>query len=73
MSSFVLNAHFDGQQIRLDEPYDLPINARLVVTILPRPEEDAAWAQFSLRNLARAYGDDEPEYPASLVKQPNRP
>ena len=30
-----LFAHFDGEHIQLDEPYDLPVNARLIVIVLP--------------------------------------
>lgn len=34
MLTVLLQAHFDGQQIVLDEPYNLPANARLLVTLL---------------------------------------
>ncbi len=30
-----LLAHFDGEHIQLDEPSDLPVNARLIVILLP--------------------------------------
>jgi hypothetical protein len=64
MPTVSLKAHYDGKTIRLDEPFDLPANARLMVTVLP-PLLDADhenWSNMSMANLARAYGDDEPEY-----------
>jgi hypothetical protein len=38
MPSTTLNAHFDGQQITLDEPFEIPSNARLLFTILETPD-----------------------------------
>ncbi len=38
MPNVILNAHFDGQQIVLDEAFDLPENAKLLVTILETPD-----------------------------------
>jgi len=35
MPTIVLQAHYDGQHIVLDEPYDLPANTNLMVTVLP--------------------------------------
>jgi hypothetical protein len=69
MPSVTLKAHYDGQAILLDEPYSLPANARLLITLVePEPDTDrAVWAGLSLSGLARAYGDDEPDYgPADL-------
>jgi hypothetical protein len=34
-------------------------------------EEREDWVRLSLEGLARAYGDDEPEYPLNLIKEPN--
>ena len=65
MPSVSLRAHYDGSSIRLDEPFDLPEGAQLVVTVLETagPEDDrAGWIDLSARGLARAYGDSEPEY-----------
>lgn len=67
-------AHFDGQQIVLDEPYPLEPNTALTVTVLSEPAEDeerAEWARFGRHNLAAAYGDDEPEYTAADIKKWN--
>jgi hypothetical protein len=30
-----------------------------------------AWLNFSAQGLAAAYGDDEPDYPETLVKERN--
>jgi len=35
MPTVSLKAHYDGKIIRLDEPFDLPPNTRLMVTALP--------------------------------------
>lgn len=59
-----LKAHFDGKTIRLDEPYEFPPNAQLLVTLLsptPLESERVGWATLSAAGLANAYGDDEPE------------
>lgn len=67
MSNVILKAHYDGESIVLDEPYELLPNTSLVVTVLPQEvgqtgSERSAWAEFSAQSLARAYGDTEPEY-----------
>jgi len=70
MTPVVLRAHFDGREIKLDEPYELPRDARLMVMILPGGAEEADWQALSLAGLAKAYGDDEPDYPLSRVAEP---
>lgn len=72
MEIVTLQAHFDGKQILLDEPYDLVPNTKLVVTVIQKSgEEQEDFTRFSLANLERAYGDDEPEYSLDLVKEAN--
>ena len=68
-----LRAHFDGNQILLDEPCELEPNTELLVTILPKDavEEHEDWANLTLESLARAYSDDEPEYSLDLIKEAN--
>ncbi len=70
MMMVTLRAHFDGEHIVLDEPYEIPANAPLEVTVLA-PEgselergrtERVDWAAVGAQGLARAYGDDEPQY-----------
>lgn len=64
MPTLTPKAHYDGERIQLDEPFDLPEDSQLMMTILaPEPlDERAEWLQFSAAGLARAYSDDEPEY-----------
>ena len=71
MNTVTLPAHFDGQQIVLDEPYLLEPNTRFVIVVMPEPEADeerAEWARLGRDHLAAAYGDDEPEYTAADIK-----
>ncbi len=71
MKTVTLTAHYDGEYIQLDEPFQLPLEARLLVTILPEPSADAErldWYALSKAGLARAYADDEPDYPAIRVR-----
>jgi hypothetical protein len=48
MPSITLKAHYDGQSILLDEPYELPRNARLLITVVAPPldAEREAWARL---------------------------
>jgi len=67
MPSVILKAHYDGEHIVLDEPFELSPNAPLTVIVLStaalEPDsERAEWAALSAESLARAYGDDEPDY-----------
>lgn len=73
MEAKMLRAHFDGRQILLDEPYELQPNTPLLVTVLPTETDSERddWLRFSLANLARAYGDDEPDYPLDCIKEAN--
>ena len=74
MKAKTLSAHFDGEHIRLDEPCELEPNTRLLVTVLPKEQQDderGDWLLLSSRGLAKAYGDEEVEYPAELIKEPN--
>ena len=50
MKTVTLSAHVEGQQIKLDEPYEIPSDARLLVTVLPHEgegEELAQWAAMA--------------------------
>ncbi|MEX2316222.1 MAG: hypothetical protein WD669_03655 [Pirellulales bacterium] len=65
MSTVTLKAHFDGQVILLDEPYQLPRDAKLLVMVLSSDASDAEradWLELSAQGLNGAYGDDEPDY-----------
>jgi len=67
MPTITLKAHFDGQHILLDEPFDLPSNSSLLVTVLlPNiTDENDQWANIAMRHLAEAYSDNEPDYELS--------
>ena len=74
MSMIAVPAHFDGERICLDEPFDLLPNAKLIVTILPGQESDnehEAWLHLSGQKLEDAYGENEPEYSSDLLKEVN--
>ena len=72
MPAVTLSAHFDGQQIVLDEPYPLEPNTPLTVTVLSEDAQDREqWFRLSEQGLATAYGDDEPEYTLDMIKEWN--
>lgn len=71
MPTITLNAHYDGKNILLDEPFDLPPSTRLMVTVLPplMDKDREAWANLSGASLAQVYGDEEPEYSVANVRR----
>lgn len=71
MQHITLNAHYDGTCILLDEPFELQPHTKLLVTVLCSEPADEAWYDLSMHGLNAAYGDDEPEYPLTLIKEPN--
>lgn len=73
MNGVILKAHYDGKHIVPDEPAHLPIDTPLAVTVRPADAaalagEQAEWLALSAQGLARAYGDDEPEYTVADLK-----
>lgn len=66
MPLIALRAHFDGEQIRLDEAFDLPAGADLIVTLALSDEKDTefrrSWSALGKQSLGRVYSDDEPSY-----------
>jgi hypothetical protein len=48
MDPISIPAHFDGQKIVLDEPRDLEVDAKLLVTVLPIiiPNVSRGWASL---------------------------
>ncbi len=71
MPTVSLRAHYDGEHIRLDEPFDLPPDVPLLVTVLGDETDDdrAAWSRAGRGALARAFGDDEPEYTPEDIRR----
>ena len=79
MNAITLRAHFDGEQIVLDEPLKLAPNTKLIVTVLPArrrefekdEDERETWLQMSMKGLVSAYSEHEIEYALDLIKEPN--
>ena len=72
MPTITLGAHYDGKQIKLDEPYNLKPNTSLLVTIVQTAQDDRQdWARLSTQGLNDAYGKDEPTYSLTMIKEPN--
>ena len=64
MQSVTLRAHYNGTQVVLDEPFSFEPETKLLITVLPNPDdkEHDEWLHFSASSLNAAYGNDEPEY-----------
>ena len=64
MPTVTLQAHFDGQRIVLDEPYDLPAKANLMVTLLPASadtDSEEVWLRATVSSDAFAFLADPAE------------
>lgn len=72
MKTISVRAHFDGERILLDEPFEMSPNTPLLVTILSETDADREdWLRLSAARLETAYGPDEPEYSLSSVRELN--
>ena len=65
MKAVALTAHFDGEKVQLDDPFQLDANARLVVVVLPPEDERQTWSRFSASQLSKGDSENEPEYSAN--------
>ena len=71
MPTVALKAHFNGDHIVLDDPFDFPPDAPLIVTPLPETDTKRAdWEALAVESLARAYGPAEPDYSLNDIKRP---
>jgi hypothetical protein len=62
MSKAVISAHYDGERIVLDEPYDLPVDASLLVTVLsPEAESEETWLRAAASEGSFAFLADPAE------------
>ena len=64
MPTVALQAHYDGEHIILDEPYELPANANLMVTLLPSTSDadsEDAWLRAAASSDAFAFLADPAE------------
>ena len=64
-----IKATYDGTQFQPDEPINIPVNSRAIIVVMDQEEED--WYTLASNNLNRAYGDHEPEYNLSQLKEVN--
>lgn len=74
MSPQTIRAHFDGEQIRLDEPYHLAPDTQLLIVVLPDQSRDGErddWIYLSKRALENTYSSDEPEYCLAAIQEQN--
>jgi len=73
MKTIALRAHFDGEHIQLDEPCDLAQDTPVMILVRSEEEDDERdeWGTAAGLLLENAYGEDEPEYPLNLIKEPN--
>lgn len=62
MPAITLKAHYDGKSILLDEPFQIPTNAELMVTVLHNHSEELDFQSLTIFGLSRAYSESEPEY-----------
>lgn len=72
MKSVTLRAHYDGERIRLDDPFPIEPDSPLTVTVWQkeRADEEEALALLAGSSLADAAAE-EPEYSLDLIKEPN--
>ncbi|MFZ5866500.1 MAG: hypothetical protein ACOYXY_11525 [Thermodesulfobacteriota bacterium] len=71
MPAVTLKAHYDGERIILDEPFEIPPNSPLMVTVLPATEAEVGedWILAARKGLSAAYGTDEPDYGAEDLRR----
>lgn len=63
----------DGK-IELLEPVSIPEGTKLIIVSMSLEndtEERESWGNWSLENLNRCYGEDEPEYTLEYIKERN--
>lgn len=66
MPTVALHAHYDGERIVLDEPFDLPTDAPLIVTVLPatsaaESDTEELWLRATASSNAFAFLADPAE------------
>lgn len=75
MSPITLRAHFDGERICLDEPFEMAPETQLLITVIPQQtdstDEQRSWDTLAIQSLENAYSAEEPEYSLALIQEPN--
>lgn len=59
MATLSLKAHYDGKTIRLDEPFDLPPNTRLLVTVLDDSQDSSSLAAMEMTRADKHDDSDD--------------
>ncbi len=71
MEAIETTAQFDEEgRLKVDQFPKLKNRKAKVIILLSETENDE-WLAFSVNNLSGAYAVDEPEYPLSLIREPN--
>lgn len=68
MQIITLQAHFDGRQILLDEPYELEPNTKLVVSLIDMKDEADFWQAASSASLDDIWDNAEDDVYAELLE-----
>jgi len=72
MKTKTIKAHFNGDQIVVDDPVELEPNTKLLITIIAKPDEEHdAWVSLSKNRLEQAYDSNEMDYSLNLIKELN--
>jgi len=63
----------DSRHLQLKQPIQLPPGSTVMITIEPAGGEfdSRGWYSLSAQGLELSYGEDEPEYSANMIKEPN--
>ncbi len=62
----------DARHLMLKNPIEIPPGSKVLITIVPNKSNgNDDWFSLSIQQLEAAYGEDEPDYPLSLIKNPN--
>jgi hypothetical protein len=71
---FVEAKVIDSTHLELSEPIETPHGHKVIVSVAEptgEGEERGNWFYLAAQGLQSAYGESEPEYKASMVKEPN--
>ena len=72
MKAVTLRAHYDGEHIRLDDPFPIEPDSPLTVTVWQKEQADEEETLALLAGSALANASvEEPEYSLDLIKEPN--
>ena len=73
MKTLIINIDQDSSlKLLMDLVNKLHLKVKVVSTEKTEEEnEREGWNNFSMKNLNAAYGDNEPDYDLSMVKEPN--